>query len=57
MSDPAAIFDLHAELSDELIAAIALVLLSGDEPDSGPSVRRIPDTQAYNVFRNPRGWR
>ncbi|WP_327142181.1 hypothetical protein [Nocardia sp. NBC_01327] len=56
MSYPTAVFDLHDELSDELIAALALVLLFDDEPVSLPS-RRLPDAQAHSVFRNPRGWR
>ncbi|MFE3190076.1 hypothetical protein ACFXHA_13780 [Nocardia sp. NPDC059240] len=55
MIHPITVFDLDAELSDELIAAIALVLLPDDGPDADSSPRRIPD--ARTGFRNPRGWR
>ncbi|MRH90099.1 hypothetical protein GFY24_22090 [Nocardia sp. SYP-A9097] len=56
MSDPTAFFDLHTELSDELIAALALVLFDS-APDAAAAPPRVSGTRAHTVFRNPRGWR
>lgn len=54
MSDSIALVDPRIELSEEMIAAVAAVLLTHDEPEP-LSVR--PAVQPYTRFRDPRGWR
>ncbi|MFD4444200.1 hypothetical protein ACFWPK_30935 [Nocardia sp. NPDC058519] len=55
MSDSIALVDPRIELSEEMIAAVAAVLLTYDEPAAELSTRRV--VAPYIRFRNPRGWR
>ncbi|MFD3705109.1 hypothetical protein ACFWUP_18385 [Nocardia sp. NPDC058658] len=54
MSDSVALVDSEIELSEEMLAAVAAVLLTYDEPEL-LSTRRI--TRPHARFRDPRGWR
>ncbi|MFF0488289.1 hypothetical protein ACFYTQ_04625 [Nocardia sp. NPDC004068] len=57
MPGPAMVFDPGADLTEELVAVLTLVLLADGDSAARRSPRRLPNTHAHNMFRDPRGWR
>ncbi|MEV6219518.1 hypothetical protein [Nocardia sp. NPDC051833] len=55
MSEYAAPAEAGFELSEDVIAAVAVAFLAGDEPDDPLPAR--PAELPYSRFRDPRGWR